>query len=413
MKMLPARWLLAMAVVLAAWFGAPRAVPAYDVVLNAQGEFLDAYLVYYGTLDPPRVVFIDPDPPNPDDPRSRARIGRHVNGPLCFMPRKFARGASFVMADDTYREACLDRNPPQARCAATRGRTAVGRDPDGWGVFRRNGRWSKRVISVPWSSPGAEDPGNTDPQGCLFLADGTFVGVDVGHGDPGTADGSVVAFFPGQAKRYDTYCFLERASLAQPSIPLLLDDGSFLLAESGFQMGGMSFGRVRKFSPPFPTSAADCPNPDHLVTTPPTTTTFMMFPASGEATPAAIARVPGSDHVYITSPLVPSIINEYDAGGNLVRTIAPNPVNPLGIGVGSDGTAYFAELHLSPSFETGCGSVSRVRFDGGGQPLPQETLSQNLLFPDGVTVIDSTRLSVRWERLPVAVENDPSACTPE
>jgi hypothetical protein len=391
----------------------PGVARAYDVVLNSQGEWLDAYLFYYGTLDPPRLAFIDPDPPQPDNPAGPpARVGRHVNGPLCFMPRRFARGAAFVIADDTYREACLDRNPPQARCNGGRGRNYVGQDADGWGVFRRNGRWTKRVIAVPWTSPGAEDPGNTDPQGCLFLPDGTFIGVDVGHGDPGTADGSLVAFFPGRRKSYDTYCFLARASLAQPSMPLLLDDGSFLLAESGFDFGGVNPGRVTRYSGPFPTSEADCPNADHVVTTPPTKTTFTSFPASAMATPAAIARVPGSDHVYITSPLVPPIINEYSAAGVFVRTIAPTPMNPLGIGVGSDGTAYFAELHLSPTFQTGCGSVSRVRFDNG-QPLPQETLSQNLLFPDGVTVIDSGQLSVRWESLPPSPENDPSACSPE
>src|SRR5207245_1114147 len=38
---------------------------AFDVVMNAQGEFMDAYLVN-GTALPPKVVFIDPDPPNPN-----------------------------------------------------------------------------------------------------------------------------------------------------------------------------------------------------------------------------------------------------------------------------------------------------------------------------------------------------------
>src|SRR5262245_4550064 len=110
----------AAALALTACLALPSLAAAFDVVLSTQGEYCDAYLIN-GSPVPPRVVFIDPDPPNPDDPRSRARIGRHVNGPLCFIPKPFARGASFVMADDTYREACLDRDPPQARCALERG----------------------------------------------------------------------------------------------------------------------------------------------------------------------------------------------------------------------------------------------------------------------------------------------------
>ena len=56
---------------------------AFDVVLNAQGEFLDAYLVN-GKAFPPRVVFIDPDPPDPSSLTVPPRVGRHVNGKLCF-----------------------------------------------------------------------------------------------------------------------------------------------------------------------------------------------------------------------------------------------------------------------------------------------------------------------------------------
>ena len=56
---------------------------AFEVVLNAQGEFLDAYLVN-GKAFPPRVVFIDPDPPDPSSLTVPPRVGRHVNGKLCF-----------------------------------------------------------------------------------------------------------------------------------------------------------------------------------------------------------------------------------------------------------------------------------------------------------------------------------------
>ena len=91
----------------------------FDVVLNAQNEYADAYLID-GSPTPPRVVFIDPDPPRPDDPTSPPpRVGRHVNGKLCFFPPGYGPKGGFVMADDTYREACLDRATPQARCSVT------------------------------------------------------------------------------------------------------------------------------------------------------------------------------------------------------------------------------------------------------------------------------------------------------
>src|SRR6266480_805316 len=81
----------------------PRAFArAFDVVLNAQGEFIDAY------------------PANPDSiTGTPPRVGRHVNGQLCFFPRGFGHDGQFVVADDTYRESCLDRNPPEARCTVT------------------------------------------------------------------------------------------------------------------------------------------------------------------------------------------------------------------------------------------------------------------------------------------------------
>ena len=87
-------------------------------MLNAQGEFLDAYLVN-GKAFPPRVVFIDPDPADPSGLTVPPRVGRHVNGKLCFLPRKVSRRREFVLADDTYREACLDSHPSQARCGVT------------------------------------------------------------------------------------------------------------------------------------------------------------------------------------------------------------------------------------------------------------------------------------------------------
>jgi hypothetical protein len=388
----------------------PRVARAFDVVLNAQGEFLDAYLID-GTEPPQRVVFIDPDPPEPDNPDGKpARVGRHVNGKLCFFPKGFGPKGGFVIADDTYREACLDRSQPQARCSVTKRRSPhyVGKDPDGWGVFKKNGKWAKRVIHVDVEGEFSDDnqpQGTIDPQGCAFDESGNLFVTDVGHGDASSPDGAFIVFFPGKKERYDTYCFLDKA-LGAPGMPIRDDAGNFLIPEPAAL-------KVTKFSPPFPSSPADCDNPERLVTTPPTKTVFLDVGTSGLVTPAGIARVPDSDHVYLGSVLIPPVINEYDANGDFVRNIVPQdaPKNPLGIDVGADGTIYYAELNLDPdTMSPRCGSVARVRFDETATPLAPEQLGRYLRFPDGVTVADSSKFRVKFDQLPLAPEGDPSRC---
>ena len=122
-----------------------------------------------------QVVFIDPDPANPDSLTGPPpRVGRHVNGKLCFFPRLPGLNHKFVIADDTWRESCLDQNPPQARCSVTRRGSPffVGPDPDGWAVFKRNGKWARRHIHTAWPgfsttplgmSPPPAPQGNIDP----------------------------------------------------------------------------------------------------------------------------------------------------------------------------------------------------------------------------------------------------------
>ncbi len=377
---------------------------SFDVVINAQGEFADAYLID-GSPSPRRVVFIDPDPPAPDDPNSPPpRVGRHVNGKLCFFPKGFGPKGGFVMADDTYREACIDRGTPQARCSITNPRdpSYVGKDPDGWAVFKKSGKWSKRHIHTAWDFSSPQPQGNIDPQGCYFDANGNLFGNDVGSGDVGATDGSLLVFFPGPQKLYETYCFLDKA-LSAPGMPATDMFGNLYVPEPG------AF-RITKFSPPFPSSAADCANPAHLVTTPPTKTSF---PTGGVTVPAGMVRIPGSDHFLIGGVILPPSIREVDANGAFVRTIAADnvPRNPLGIDVGSDGTVYYAELNLDPvTFGTRCGFMSRIRFDQSGQPMAPEQLGNHLRFPDGVTVVQSKQLKVKWDKLPPSPDVDPSRC---
>ena len=385
---------------------------AYEVVLSTQGEYMDGYLVN-GKAFPPRVIVDDPDPHPPDALTEPPFIGgRHLNGKVCFFPaRVHAHRHQFVVADDEYREACLDPHPPQARCSVTDPNSPfyVGHDLDGWAVFSANGKWTRQHINVP-GTPAQDqnnDPvGARDPQGCVFLRDGRLFGTDVGSEITGVNDGALMVFFPGgPSGGYGSYCFLDK-SLADPGMPAMDDAGNLYVPEP-------QGARVTKFSPPYPSSPADCNNPEHLVTTPPGKTTWLPGGTGGLSIPVSIVRVPHSTHWYVAGVLGPAIINEYDADGKFVRNIVPAgvPKNPLGMDVGRDGTLYYAELNLDPAtFNPRCGSVSMVRFDKKKQPQPPQTLGQHLLFPDGITVIDSSRLKIKWKQLHPSPDRDPSMC---
>ena len=401
----PAVLTLAGVLLLAAAAAPPGTAHAFEVVLSTQGEYGDAYLVN-GKPFPPRVAFIDPDPLDPASLTTPPRVGRHVNGKLCFFPRRVHRHGQFVLADDTYREACLDSHPPQARCSVTDPGSPffVGKDPDGWAIFERSGKWTEQHIHTPWDFSGPQPQGNKDPQGCVFDKKARMYGNDVGS-ENGVSDGSLIVFFPGKDRRYTTFCFLDKG-LADPGMPAMDDKGNLYVPEP-------AAAKLTKFSPPFPSSAADCDNAAHLVTTPPTKSVFLAGGTGGLSIPVSIVRVPHTRHWYIAGVLGPPIINEYDANGAFVRNIVPAgvPKNPLGMDVGRDGTLYYAELNLDPvTFNTRCGSVSMVRFDVKGRPESPLTLGTHLRFPDGVTVVDSSRFGVNFKRLPPAVELTAAEC---
>jgi hypothetical protein len=385
---------------------------AFEVVLSTQGEYMDGYLVN-GKAFPPRVIVNDPDPHPPDSLVVPPYIGgRHLNGRVCFFPPRVRRHRrQYIVADDEYREACLDSHPPQARCSVTdpRSRFYVGKSLDGWAVFDSNGRWTRQHINVkgePAVNQNDDPQGAKDPQGCAFLPDGRLIATDVGSEIIGVNDGALMVFFPGGSHGgYDSYCFLDKA-LADPGMPVLDDAGNVYVPEPQ----GV---RVTKFSPPFPSSAADCANPEQLVRTPPQKSIWLTPGVGGLYFPASITRVRGSDHFYVAGVLFPPIINEYDANGAFVRNIVPAnvPKNPLGMDVGRDGTLYYSELNLDPmTLNPRCGSVSMVQFDAAGNPQPPVTLGMNLQFPDGITVVESSRFRIHFKQLKPSPDIPPAEC---
>jgi hypothetical protein len=117
--------------------------------------------------------------------------------------------------------------------------------------------------------------------------------------------------------------------------------------------------------------------------------------------PAGLAA--GPEGTLYVSSVFTGIINEYDANGQFIRTILRPPAGeslgaqtyttgtPLGLGVGPDGTIFFADIgiviegtDIGPGENNG--SVRRISFVDG-QPQPPETMATGLAFPDGIGIL--------------------------
>ena len=260
---------IALVIAVAALGATSRFAAAYDVVLSTQGEYMDGYLVN-GHAFPPRVIVDDPDPHPATELTGPPLIGgRHLNGPVCFFPPKAHRPGQYIVADDTYRESCIDARTPQGRCTVTNPLSPffIGADPDGWAVLDRSGRWTREHIHTPWNLSEPQPQGNKDPQGCAFDSQGRLFAIDVGSEEAGKNDGSLIVFFPGPRSTYETYCFLDKG-LASPGMPAIDQGGNLYVPEP-------QAGQITKFSPPYPSSAAECNNPERLVTKAPGKTTWL------------------------------------------------------------------------------------------------------------------------------------------
>ena len=381
-----------------------------EIVLASQGEWLDAYIVENGEVVDQR-IFIAPDDP--------AFGGRHINGTVCFFPPGHGHDGQFVAADDTYREACVDIDEPQARCAITdpEDPAFVGNDPDGWGILNADGSWAKRVLAT--TTPDAPDArGTSDPQGCAFDEAGNLYGNDVGGADPTAGNGNLIVFFADDD--YSSHCFLA-TGLSQPSFPVFID-GELWVAQTGGA-------QITKLGAPFPQTADDCELvPDgssgRMIPVPkagkrPTQTALLTPP---DLTPAALIPLATGavKRLLVSSPLLtPSIVELLDVGlptALPARVIVPPlvPQNPLGMALTSDRrTLFFVELALDiTSFATGCGRLSKVTADS---PLPAipSVVRGNLRFPDGVTIVDPGRLDVDFASRPPLPDQPSSECTPE
>jgi hypothetical protein len=344
----------------------PTQSSAKDVIVfNGEGNNLNAY-----AADPPftkQTVIRNHD----DDPN-----GLDINAQICFFPGGSKR---FVAGEDTGQP-----NPPQ-----------------GWGIFQlrgnRVGKLSARKIGklTPTYQPSES---NAENYGCGFLSDGRIVTTDIGDQASGPANGQLIVWFPPFDSTEVRYCKLDVGIATAGGI--LVDGRNRLYVPSGRPPTA----GVLRYSGPFPTSdtaRGGCGEKDGTGAPMASSVKKGQFIGLGNglAAPIAIARAPKNG--FYVSSVISGIINEYDASGAYIRAVLQPPPDetlgertfstgtPLGIGVGPDGTLYYADIGITITSERigpgPEGSVRRIRFVDGA-PQPPETMGTGLAFPDGIGV---------------------------
>jgi len=357
--------------------GAKAASEARVIVLNGQGNDLDAY-----ASTPPfkhQTVI---------ETRARDPQGLDINAQICFFPD----GQTFIAGEDTGQP-----DPVQ-----------------GWGIFRLRGSTvgklsARQIGKLQPTYQGSTD--NAENYGCGILSDGRVVTGDIGNQSAGDGNGQLIVWFPPFTKGFKVlrngtkgtvpYCKIDIGIATAGGIAV--DDGdNVYVASARPPTSG-----VWKYSGPFPTSPeADggCSAKDTTGAPITDTVSKEQFIAVGEhglVSPNAIVAAPGSGNWYVSS-VFNGVINEYTPSGEYVRTVlepppgegpGPEPIStgsPLGLGVAPDGTLYFADIGLVISDQgigpgNNNGSVRRIRFVGG-EPRPPETMAADLAFPDGIGI---------------------------
>jgi hypothetical protein len=335
------------------------------IVFNGEGNNLNAY-----AADPPftkqNVIRNHDDDPN----------GLDINAQICFFPDGSKR---FIAGEDTGQP-----NPPQ-----------------GWGIFQlrgsKIGKLSAKKVGklTPTYQPSND---NAENYGCGFLSDGRVLTTDIGNQASGPEDGQLIVWFPPFNTTKVRYCKVDVGIATAGGI--YVDSKNRVYVPSG---RAPTAGVVR-YSGPFPTSdtaKGGCGANDATGAPMVTSVKKEQFIGLGNglAAPIAIVRAPKND--FYVSSVISGVINEYDADGGFVRTILQPPAGetlgettfstgtPLGLGVGPDGTLYYADIGITitsdgigPGPE---GTVRRIRFVNG-EPQPPETMGGGLAFPDGIGV---------------------------
>jgi len=345
------------------------------IVFNGQGNNLDAYVP-----NPPftsqRVITTVAKDPN----------GLDINAQVCFFPDGSNR---FIAGEDTGQGAG---------------------DLQGWGIFQMEGTEVGKLKATQKAKPVPTYQGSTDNAenyGCGFLKDGRVVTTDIGSQALGPANGQLIVWYPPFDSEKVAYCKIDVAIATAQSVWVDPDDNIWVAAARPGASETDAGSGVWKYTGPFPTSpdaAGGCGKNDStgapLADT--ISRTRMITPGNdGLLSPAGLAAT-GTGNLYVSS-VATGVINEYKLDGAFVRTILQAPAGetlgakpystgtPLGIGVGPDGSVFYADIGLvvDPTDGIGpgnnSGSVRRIAFKDG-KPQAPEILATGLAFPDGIGI---------------------------
>jgi hypothetical protein len=338
------------------------------IVFGGEANRLHAYAPYDG--DEEQVV-VPSARDNPD-------AGRDINGQICFDPDGSRR---FIAGEDTGQP-----DPPQ-----------------GWGYFQLHGEdvgflSATQVGKLTPTYQGSLD--NAENYGCGFLSNGTLVTSDVGDQAEGPGDGQLILWFPPFDSFDVKYCKLDVTIGTAGGV--YIDSEDRVYVTSARVTPG-----VYRYDPPFPTSddaAGGCGLRDSTGAPLASSVQKTLFIRSDVniQTPNAIVRAPGGGF-YISS-VINGVIARYDEAGRFVRrvleppageTLGPQPFTtgtPLGLGIDSRGTIYYADIglvangsNIGPGRNTG--TVRKILFVDG-EPMPPVTMDRDLNFPDGIGVFE-------------------------
>jgi len=365
--------------------GCPVTPTTPGFVFNGQENRMDVYVAGPGF---PKQTF----PSNGDAPG----VGRDLNGQICFTYDAQTGAVHFIAGEDSNQGSSHE--------------TA------GWGYFELTGsqvgdfHYNEVGKLTPTYQPTADGAEN---YGCGFLSDGRLLTTDVGNQSGGNGNGQLVIWFPpfdvGANYTPDGvvpttpahYCKLDITIATAQQIAIDSQDRIYVGSSRDNLMG--SGAGVYRYTGPFPTSDTPdggCDGVDNTGAPMATHITKERFIPSDANIPTPAGVVIKPDGGFYVSSVLNGVIAEYDGDGHFLRKVLiPSNVGipitsgtPLGIGLASDGTLFYADIGLrigahgiGPGNDTG--SVRRLRFVNGA-PQPPETMDTGLDFPDGIGILN-------------------------
>lgn len=358
-----------------------RAQTPVAVVFSGEANRLNAYDTVTGNKQ--TVI------PSAADTKS----GLDINAQICFFPDGSRR---FIAGEDTAQ--------------------GTGAGGPGWGIFQLSGshvgEFSAKEVGklVPTFLTSDRDdermPYESNPEnyGCGFLSDGRVVTTDVGNQYPLVAsNGQLIVWFPPFDTFKVRYCKVDIGIGTAGGIYVDDDDRVYVASNRPGFPDTTRLGGIYRFTGPFPTSdtsVGGCEATDRtgapMTTMVPRERFITALPGLQLATPSAIIRAP-SGGFYVSS-VFDGRIAEYTAAGTFVRLILQPSAGlppygtgtPFGLGLGPDGTLYYADLGVvvgpppGPGDKTG--TLRRIRFVDG-EPQAPETMDKALDYPDGIGIL--------------------------